>query len=139
MEHLYWILRIKWKFVKCWVETRNLFLFWEPQVDFFFSSIFLSFLGSRDLRAWVLWFLQRFCLCLNQEHGHKQLHAKISHHFYVNHQTFEVYRGSSKSLVQTFYNTFDRVTDSDSESWIQLWELSLLCDLLVNWALSDFF
>ena len=33
----------------------------------------------------------------------KQLYAKISHHFYVNHQTFEVYRGSSESCVQTFY------------------------------------
>ena len=33
----------------------------------------------------------------------KQLYAKISHHFYVNHQTIEVYRGSSKSCVQTFY------------------------------------
>ena len=44
------------------------------------------------------------------EHGHKELHAKISHHFYVNHQTFEVYRGSSMSLVQTFYNNWQSLT-----------------------------
>ena len=64
MKPLYWILRIKWKFV---VQTKNLFLFWEPQVDLFSHLFFILSIRSRDLRSWVLWLFQKLQILFMHE------------------------------------------------------------------------